>query len=774
MSAIKRNNVSSIQIQNFRGISKEKKIKFSKNERFVIIHGENGTGKSSFVNAFEFLFKNKLDALDFQMKDKKLAFVHKSAKPEDLNIRLNFNDQSYFEKKFEGDVTPSNNGLKRFYRKNESFLKNASFILTRQKLLKFINDKDKNRFEAILELCGLEKLESYKRELNDVKNNFNKLYKAKEEDVNKIINTLNEVLNTNGSSFDEFVDVINPQLESLDFELIDGNTDLEDYLSTLDFSKSYKIKEKIDIFNETYEKISFEELSADFENILKGYEKLSNDSLIKLQYSVNVLDSAKEYLENIETDRCPVCNNEIDNDEILSSIDSQLNVVKNGISELSLWKNEIKEFISKLNNLNQQLDRINNCTEELDISNSFNTSWINELISQLNDFSEFRYSLIDLKNSCEFKEYQLQLDEIKNLVDERNDDLANDEYYNKIKNLRKAILDLIQLQKAQNDLDNISLKRDLSLTLLNEYKETKKEYVNEIIETIQDDVQKYYKMLHGDDLISSPKLDVVKDNSIKIYMDSFGEEADPRKYSSEGHLDSLGLCIFLAFMKEYNPLDLIILDDIITTVDFSHKYAVANLLVNEFSEFKILITTHNGLWAQQLKKVIEINGYNYDDLEIIRWDMITGPVMKKDTNHKKLIDKYVNAGEYSAAVNTSRQYLEYSTLEFCKNNTVNIKLEDKYTLYPLYAAAKPVSLKKAKERDDNNLKNAKENEEVKLEYDRLDYLWSELDKNYFIVNTLSHYNDEAFEIYSGEAKHLCELVKEICPILHSFKEKRKS
>ena len=396
MSEIIRNSVSSIQIQNFRGISKEKKIKFSKNKRFVILIGENGTGKSSFVNAFEFLFKDDLGAIDFQMKDKKNAFIHKGSKPEDLNIKLDFNDKSYFEKKIDKELFKSNKGLKKFYNKHESFLSNASFILNRKKLLSFINVKDGQRFKAISDLCGLDELETYKSNINDVKKNFNKLFTDKQKEFDKLIDNLNQTLNTDAANFNEFVSKINIELENLDYELINENTDLEEYLSTLDFSKTYEIKNNIERFNEIYDKLSFSQLNDEFEKILVKYETLSNDSLIALQHSYTIFNSAKEYFNITNSNVCPICDNEI-NDEILLKLDSQLTNVSENISDLNEWKKEIDNFISKLNNLKYDLSEVNKITNLLSIDCSCDESEINILINQLKEFKEFKFSILDLK-----------------------------------------------------------------------------------------------------------------------------------------------------------------------------------------------------------------------------------------------------------------------------------------------------------------------------------------------------------------------------------------
>ena len=71
-------------------------LKDNKKGKIVVLYGENGTGKSSFVNAFEYLFKGKLEHLKSQTIDKKQRpEFHHGSDNEDWEIKLTFNGDRY-------------------------------------------------------------------------------------------------------------------------------------------------------------------------------------------------------------------------------------------------------------------------------------------------------------------------------------------------------------------------------------------------------------------------------------------------------------------------------------------------------------------------------------------------------------------------------------------------------------------------------------------------------------------------------------------------------
>lgn len=48
--------IDSLSVKYFRGIADKQTIDFNKRNGIVILYGENGSGKSSFVNALEYEF----------------------------------------------------------------------------------------------------------------------------------------------------------------------------------------------------------------------------------------------------------------------------------------------------------------------------------------------------------------------------------------------------------------------------------------------------------------------------------------------------------------------------------------------------------------------------------------------------------------------------------------------------------------------------------------------------------------------------------------------
>ncbi len=103
---------------------------------------------------------------------------------------------------------------------------------------------------------------------------------------------------------------------------------------------------------------------------------------------------------------------------------------------------------------------------------------------------------------------------------------------------------------------------------------------------------------------------------------------DPRPFLSEGHLDSLGLCIYLATVRIFNrPGSLLVLDDVLTSIDEGHRYRVAELLFEQFRDFQIMLTTHDRHWFDILQSSCRARGEqgNWRFIKIARWTLERGP-----------------------------------------------------------------------------------------------------------------------------------------------------
>ena len=744
--------LNDLSVKYFRGIADKQNIDFKERGKIVVLYGENGTGKSSFVNALEYLFKGKLDQLQSKTIDKKQKpEFHYGHADDDWEIKLTFKGNKYALRNRNGLKTDKN--LKKLIENNESFFNNASFILDRKKLLEFINTSEGKRFESISKLCGFDDIEPIQKTFNQTEKHYNTLLTEKNTKLSNLEKEILKILSIDDNT--EIYDKLNENLSAADKELINEDTDLSEYLSTFDNnSEDILIKRDIDNFNNTYTSLEINNLEDSLNKILKNHLKIGNKSIKFIKQSENLLNQSLTLIDSCDLDKCPVCQREL-NDEILNSISERINSYNDNLKSLNTQENEIKTFQQVLNSnikvfdqLIRILNDINDLNEEIKFIKECESNFRN-LSNDLNDLISFKLSPMDLKDKYNLN-IEEKFDEIKITVNSLLEK-ENDDNYDKLEEIKNCIKKLIEYNAVKEEILPIQSKHDLSFKLKEKFNKTKEDYINNLIDEIEEDIDKFYNYIHEDDDISSVDMNLSGASQLRFYINSFGQEADPRSFSSEGHLDSLGICIFLALMKKHNPINFIVLDDVITSVDLSHKERIARLIISEFKQFKILITTHNTLWAEQMQRICDRYSRKYEILQITNWELGVGPNIKNHTNTPEKIKEYLDNYEYNAAANTSRRFLEYLLFNFCENHSVKLKLKEQYTVINLKG---PVEHKSKEIVKGTNLE----------EY--VNYLWKEYEPNGYIGNKLSHNNKNASFLTGSEIVPYCELVIELNKVLN--------
>jgi hypothetical protein len=83
----------------------------------------------------------------------------------------------------------------------------------------------------------------------------------------------------------------------------------------------------------------------------------------------------------------------------------------------------------------------------------------------------------------------------------------------------------------------------------------------------------------------------------------------PMKYLSESHLNSLGICLFLASAQLFNTAaGFLVLDDIVTSFDHGHRRRLLRLIKEEFAEWQIILLTHERFWFELIQKEFGTSG----------------------------------------------------------------------------------------------------------------------------------------------------------------------
>lgn len=139
----------------------------------------------------------------------------------------------------------------------------------------------------------------------------------------------------------------------------------------------------------------------------------------------------------------------------------------------------------------------------------------------------------------------------------------------------------------------------------------------------------------------------------------------PGAYHSEGHQDSMGLCLYLALMRHLQggAFTFAVLDDVLMSVDASHRREVCALLKKEFPNTQFVMTTHDPIWLRHMKTEKLIDGRAA--VQFRNWNVNQGPIRWDDRDVWTEIDDYLKGNDVRTAAGLLRHYLEYTSGELC-------------------------------------------------------------------------------------------------------------
>ena len=161
--------------------------------------------------------------------------------------------------------------------------------------------------------------------------------------------------------------------------------------------------------------------------------------------------------------------------------------------------------------------------------------------------------------------------------------------------------------------ENVNRQAGLSLVLprlkqaLQVCEKQRKHYLEQVLLAIAVEVGRLYEAIHPGEGLNkiSFKLSATRQGSLDLGADFLGmQDQPPQAYFSESHLDSLGLCIFLALAARQAPSStIVVLDDVLGSIDEPHVDRVIGMLYEEATKFKhTILTTHYRPWREKFRK----------------------------------------------------------------------------------------------------------------------------------------------------------------------------
>jgi len=767
--------IKTINIHAFRGIPD---IELQLDGKNLLLRGENGTGKSSLVEAIEFFFTGKISHLEgTRGLSLQRHGPHVNFKPDDLNVKLTFNPGNVsLNRTLISSPSPPEQ-LKDYFQ----IIQKDTFILRRSQILTFIMSKPADRFRAIGSIIGVEPLDEIELGMMRVRDDLKGEIKSEEEKIGELINDLSTTIKKDITKVEEVLPALNEMLQEFDLPLIKSLGDVDKHAEEM--LKAVKKTETIDrievlnkILGTTETELIAKEIIDELNDLNNKVKHLLQED-IRLELSINkLLKSGRKVIEEEEMDICPLCEQKIDRERLLTKIDDRLKILR----DLSEKSSEVRIMsVPVINKLNGIVDEFKNTIPKIESFSELaeEKSKIIEKITFLNEFVSHITSAKDLQNEIPVQEFNQQKNEINEIwssLSTKCDQLLNviglTEAEKKVLGVARLIEQArsktTELSKVQTELKMCQNRFDLAEKIYSTFSETKKAKIQETYDSMQGDIQSFYSMLHPNELHKNIELTVELGQraSTKLRMESFGREGeDPRALTSEGHLDSLGLCIFLGFVKKFNDgCSLIVLDDVVSTVDAKHRENICKLLLGEFRDKQLLITTHDEVWYGQLRAFQRAYGIERDfkNLVITNWHVENGPTIKQYKIRWERIQEKIDSGDKTGAGNDGRQYLEWLLKQICKVTNASVPVNNWQNA--MISGILPHTKKRCEDiikEDDFRAKISK--------------AFQDLETTISMGNLLSHNNELAEEVSIEEVKRFCESVHNLhnaflCPTCGHF------
>lgn len=580
--------INKLIMSGFRGATSQVEVAFDIPKAVTLIFGENGTGKSTIADAFDFVCNRSCGSLEnYSLGEPPRRHVASlGCEPSNVKVTLTSGAKTWV-------ASLGGNGPV----VNPQHDCPDARILRRRKILDLIETQPKQRFEALktyITVPNIEKSENTLRAAcNETEDTFNEASRAlgqAKDELEKLWTAENKPCNNaiEWAALESQKDTSKLQANVAEVEkLIPAFQNVETALSSFDKAL-------------TDEKKAAQALT-EAEAKLKEAESRQTQRNAEL---LSLLREAKDYInQKITLTQCPVCEQDIDSTKLLKRLGERIDEMPELDLLVSDTKTKKLQTESKKSVVNQA--RKDFCQRTKTLAILLKSCALAEVNGQNLDWGYFNALLSDQEPSDAVEQQARQFwkmaSEFHQPLKTRKDiDQKSINQHNAIKGQLETLKEKVLQATSQEDL---LTKLKLGLEIVSK---ERKDYVENILDSISVEVERLYAKLHPGEDIGKIRF-FLKPNAIgSLEFDAQFHNASalpPQAYYSESHLDTLGICVFLALAKHFKTeRTIVVLDDVLTSVDGPHLERFMTLLHDEAEHFnQMVVTTHYRLWRDRYR-----------------------------------------------------------------------------------------------------------------------------------------------------------------------------
>lgn len=683
-----------LTVQNCRGIVNGPDLNFGTGG--IILCGDNGTGKSSYVDALEKLLTGSCSSIDTHTQGISWTRHGKHIRAQSdpsIELEIIHNTKSHTIS-LDQSETSHPEEVQRFV----DAAAQSSFVLRRKTLLEFIDARPADRWKTIETIIDLDSFHKFEKELESLTRTYSEKGIAAERNIQQKKNNIRSLLDLSGADeIDETICVkrLNGLLNALGIEEIKSLEETKEILTHIEnelraYSNIEQWKNILQFSKLLTQFSDYEDILTLFQEYGKKTKELADEeSKLKGHFYKNVLEIGLQWITEDKLEACPLCGGNITFEEVREYVNGQIKeheeiirLTKERDTAHKSIQQKLQSFVLHLNSIDDNLENV---------FTSENLEQFRIIYKNVQMIKESHSSPADLETihaDCIVLQECMGSSVISDIQKEVNDEWASSPDIERLKQLNeiKTGIELIppiisEIHSEKRNCQSYYTAHTQLEQILSLATQARKNAVQIFMDAVSKTADGYYQNIHPDESIGSPEISVRDATSASLQFTSsfYGIPGDPRGHYSEGHVDSLGLCIFLAirrFQHEQNPdFALLVLDDVLHSVDGNHRRQTANMIFEKFNDHQIFITTHDPMWFEYLKKASQrhMNGKKLEIYRISEWTLDDGPEFGDHLNDFEwLISDEGRKALPSGKAARSGRLLEAMMQELCHNLKVAV------------------------------------------------------------------------------------------------------
>ncbi|MFQ6128701.1 MAG: AAA family ATPase [Thermoplasmata archaeon] len=405
--------IKKINIHAFRGIPD---LELELEGKNLLLRGENGTGKSSVVEAIEFFFTGKVSRLEgVRGLSLRRHGPHVNFRPGDVNVGIAFDPGNIsLNRTFTSAPSPPP-PLEDYFQKTQK----GTFILRRSQILEFIISQPAERFRAIGSIIGIEPLDNVELEMMRLRDELEGKVASKVEMSNRLIKDLSDVIGKDIVKVKDVLPALNDVLQKANLPSIVSLEDIEKHAEEMLRSvKKAESIDKIGILNETLSITSTpfisQEVVDQLNNLNEKVRYLLQDQ-IRIELSIaGLLESGRRVIEQEKMDTCPLCEQKINRERLVTRIDGRLRILR----DLSDKSSEIRRVsVPIIDTLRSASHKITSTISKIELfpELSVEKKMLSNELDFLNGFMEKVASAKEVKNEIPIQDISQGKDRINRM-----------------------------------------------------------------------------------------------------------------------------------------------------------------------------------------------------------------------------------------------------------------------------------------------------------------------------------------------------------------------